>query len=153
MAQAMMQDENQRQLEVELFHNQARYLLDPPAEYVVMFGSLITGLNNCPITHALRAEPVICNNCINTFWNTAKKKEVIVTEAIIREVLQFGDQQHFPTSFENNRVLAALRRMRYEGSYPNMLKKLFPPYWRLLVHFFLQCIAESKGGYDQLNKT
>ncbi|KAM0038051.1 hypothetical protein Hdeb2414_s0013g00410351 [Helianthus debilis subsp. tardiflorus] len=43
--------------------------------------------------------------------------------------------------------------MSYEGGYPTVLKKLFPPYWRLLVHFFLQCITENKGGYDQLNKT
>ncbi|KAJ0636661.1 hypothetical protein HanOQP8_Chr17g0664561 [Helianthus annuus] len=43
--------------------------------------------------------------------------------------------------------------MSYEGGYPVVLKKLFPPYWRLLVHFFLQCVAENKGGWDQLNKT
>ncbi|MFS7919999.1 hypothetical protein Hanom_Chr03g00219161 [Helianthus anomalus] len=43
--------------------------------------------------------------------------------------------------------------MSYKGDYPTVLKKLFPPYWRLLVHFFLQCIAKNKGGFDQLNKT
>ncbi|KAF5803081.1 hypothetical protein HanRHA438_Chr06g0276311 [Helianthus annuus] len=43
--------------------------------------------------------------------------------------------------------------MSYEWGYPTVLKKLFPPYWRLLVHFFLQCIAENKGGFDQINKT
>ncbi|KAF5774611.1 hypothetical protein HanRHA438_Chr13g0612921 [Helianthus annuus] len=43
--------------------------------------------------------------------------------------------------------------MSYEGGYPTVLNKLFPPYWRLLVHFFLQCVAENKGGWDQLNKT
>ncbi|MFS7954097.1 hypothetical protein Hanom_Chr07g00626311 [Helianthus anomalus] len=43
--------------------------------------------------------------------------------------------------------------MSYGGNYLTVLKKLFPPYWRLLVHFFLQCIAENKGGFDQLNKT
>ncbi|KAF5773901.1 hypothetical protein HanRHA438_Chr13g0604701 [Helianthus annuus] len=135
-----------------------------------MFGSLIAGLNNCLITHALRTEPLICNNCVNTFWNTAKvnrrgtngagaieamvqKKEVIVTDVVIHEVLKFRDQPHFPTSFEQSRVLAALRRMSYERSYPTVLKKLFLPYWRLLVHIFLQCIAENMGGYDQLNKT
>ncbi|KAM0041281.1 hypothetical protein Hdeb2414_s0011g00364531 [Helianthus debilis subsp. tardiflorus] len=43
--------------------------------------------------------------------------------------------------------------MSYKGGYPTVLKKLFPPYWRLLVHMFMQCIAENKGGFDQLNKT
>ncbi|MFS8021363.1 hypothetical protein Hanom_Chr16g01426551 [Helianthus anomalus] len=43
--------------------------------------------------------------------------------------------------------------MSYEGGYPTVLKKLFPPCWRLLVHFFLHCIIENKGGFDQLKKT
>ncbi|KAJ0800563.1 hypothetical protein HanPI659440_Chr03g0104521 [Helianthus annuus] len=170
MVGAMMQEKNQRQLEVELFHNQAGYLSDLPAEHMEMFGSLIRGLNNCPITHALRVEPVICNSCINTFWNTAEinrqgakgagtieatvqKKKIIVSEAIVREVLRLGDLPQHPTSYNQTRVLAALRRMSYEGAYLTVLKKMFPPYWRLLVHFFLQCIAENKGGFDQLNKT
>ncbi|KAM0040159.1 hypothetical protein Hdeb2414_s0012g00390521 [Helianthus debilis subsp. tardiflorus] len=132
-----------------------------------LFGSLIRGLNNCPITHALRAEPAICNSCINTFWNTTKinrqgagsieatvqKTKIIVTEAIVREVLRLGDQPHHPMSYDQTRVLAALRRMSYEVGYLIVLKKLFPPYLRLLVHFFLQCIAENKGGFDQLIKT
>ncbi|MFS7967209.1 hypothetical protein Hanom_Chr09g00783101 [Helianthus anomalus] len=167
MAGAMMQEKNQRKLEVNEFHNQVGYLSDPPAEHVELFGSLIRGLNNCPLTHALRVKPVICNSCINTFWNTAKinrqgagsieaivqKTKIIVTEAIAQEVLILGDQPYHPTSYDETRVLAALRRMSYEGSYPTVLKKLFPPYWRLLVHFLLQCIAENKGGFDQLNKT
>ncbi|KAM0014391.1 hypothetical protein Hdeb2414_s0016g00497451 [Helianthus debilis subsp. tardiflorus] len=163
MAQVMIQ--NQRQLEMELFHNQAAY----PAKYAEMFSSPMTRSNNCPITHALRAEPVICNDCVNTFWNTSnvnrlgangagaieatvQKKEIIITKAIIREVLRHGDQPHFPTSLEQRRVLSAFRRMSYEGGYPIVLKKLYPPYWRLLVHIFLQSIVENKGGYDQLNK-
>ncbi|MFS7919998.1 hypothetical protein Hanom_Chr03g00219151 [Helianthus anomalus] len=55
MAGAMMQEKNQWQLEVNEFHNQASYLSDPPAEHVEIFGSLIRCLNNCPLTHALRA--------------------------------------------------------------------------------------------------
>ncbi|MFS7999277.1 hypothetical protein Hanom_Chr12g01164161 [Helianthus anomalus] len=43
--------------------------------------------------------------------------------------------------------------MSYEGSYPIVLKKLFLPYWILLVHIFLQCIVENKGRFDQMNKT
>ncbi|MFS7935144.1 hypothetical protein Hanom_Chr05g00400001 [Helianthus anomalus] len=55
--------------------------------------------------------------------------------------------------YDQARVQAALRRMCYEGGYPTILKKLFSPYWRLSAHFFLQCIAENKGRWDQLNKT
>ncbi|MFS7999326.1 hypothetical protein Hanom_Chr12g01164741 [Helianthus anomalus] len=63
-----------------------------------------------------------------------QEKEIRIREAIILEVLKFRDQPHFPTSFEQSRVLPALQRMIYEGGYPT-------------------CIAENKGGFDQLNKT
>ncbi|KAJ0524692.1 hypothetical protein HanHA300_Chr09g0303451 [Helianthus annuus] len=166
MAGAMLQEGSRRQLEVNEFHNQAGYLSDPPADQMELFGSLIGGLNNCPLTHAIRANRAMCNSCINTFWNTAKinrqrvgsieatvqKTKIVVSEAVIREVLRLRDQPHHPTLYDQARVQAALRRMSYEGGYPTVLKKLFPPYWRLLVHFFLQCIAEKKGGWDQLNK-
>ncbi|MFS7953628.1 hypothetical protein Hanom_Chr07g00620921 [Helianthus anomalus] len=135
MVGAMMQGQNQRQSEVQLFQSQAGYLTDPPAKHMELFGSLIRGLNNCPLTHALRAEPSICNRCIITFWNTTKinrlgsegagiieatiqKTKIMVSEAIVREVLRLGDQPHHPTSYIQTRVLVALRRMSYEGSYP-----------------------------------
>ncbi|MFS7953170.1 hypothetical protein Hanom_Chr07g00615421 [Helianthus anomalus] len=155
MASAMMQERNQQQLEVELFHNQAGYLTDPPAEHMELCGSLIRGLNYCPLTHALREEPINRQGAegAGTIEATVQKTKIIVSEAIVREVLRLGNQPHHPTSYNQTRVLAALCRMSYEGSCPTVLKKLFPPYWRLLVHFFLQCIAENKGGFDQLNKT
>ncbi|MFS8024482.1 hypothetical protein Hanom_Chr16g01463801 [Helianthus anomalus] len=144
-----------------------KYSTYTPADQVELYGSLIRGLNNCPLTHALRANPVICSSCINAFWNTAKinrqgagsieptvqKTKIVVTEAVIREVLRLGDHPHHPMLYDQARVQVALRRMSYEGGYPTVLKKLFPPFWRLLVHFFLQCMAENKGGWDQLNKT
>ncbi|MFS7938506.1 hypothetical protein Hanom_Chr05g00440511 [Helianthus anomalus] len=48
--------------------------------------------------------------------------------------------------------MKALSKMSYEGDYPTVLKKLFPPYWRPLVHVFLLCISENKGELDQLNQ-
>ncbi|KAF5789073.1 hypothetical protein HanXRQr2_Chr09g0366561 [Helianthus annuus] len=167
MAGAMLKEGHQRQLEVNEFHNQAGYLSNPPADQAELFGSLIRGLNNCPLTHALKTNPVMCSNCINSFWNNAKigrqgashiestiqKTKIIISEDVIREVLRFGDQPDHPTVYDQARVQTALRRKGYEGGYPTVLKKLFPPYWRLLVHFFLQCIAENKGGWDQMNKT
>ncbi|MFS7964279.1 hypothetical protein Hanom_Chr08g00748311 [Helianthus anomalus] len=162
MAGAMLQERNQWQLEVNEFHNQAGFLSEPTVDQVELFGYLIKGLNKCPLTHALRANHVICSSCINTFWNIAKitrqragsieatvqKTKILVSEAVIREVLRLEDQPHHPKLYDQSRVQAALRRRSYEGGYPTVAKKLFPPYWRLLVHFFLQCIAENKGGWD-----
>ncbi|MFS7953165.1 hypothetical protein Hanom_Chr07g00615371 [Helianthus anomalus] len=151
MVGAMMQERNQRQLEVELFHNQAGYLTDPPAEHMELCGSLIRAV----LTPSGTRQKINRQGAegAGTIEATVQKTKIIVSEAIVREVLRLGNQPHHPTSYNQTRVLAALCRMSYEGIYPTVLKKLFPPYWRLLVHFFLQCIAENKGGFDQLNKT
>ncbi|MFS8014319.1 putative v-SNARE, coiled-coil domain-containing protein [Helianthus anomalus] len=160
---------DQRKLDIEAFHNLVGYLSDPPAEHYEEFNSLIVGLNSCRITHALKANPVICIDMIKDFWLTAKVnrsgaegsgsidakiqgKDIVISEAVVREVLKFDDQSHHPTTFGMVKVMKALRKMSYEGDYPTVLKKLFPPYWRLLVHVLLFCLSENKGGLDQLNQ-
>ncbi|KAF5811715.1 putative Longin domain-containing protein [Helianthus annuus] len=160
---------DQRKLDIEAFHNLVGYLSDPPAEHYEEFNSLIVGLNSCRITHALKANPVICIDMIKDFWLTAKVnrsgaegsgsidakiqgKDIVISEAVVREVLKFDDQPHHPTTFGMVKVMKALRKMSYEGDYPTVLKKLFPPYWRLLVHVLLFCLSENKGGLDQLNQ-
>ncbi|MFS7996998.1 hypothetical protein Hanom_Chr12g01136551 [Helianthus anomalus] len=79
-------------------------------------------------------------------------KDIVISKVVVREVLRFEDQSHHPTTFVRDKVMKALPRMSYENEYPTVLKKLFPPYWRLLVHVFLLCISENKGGLDQLNQ-
>ncbi|MFS8008874.1 hypothetical protein Hanom_Chr14g01278021 [Helianthus anomalus] len=55
-------------------------------------------------------------------------KDIIITEAIVHQVLKFEDQTHHPTTFGRDKVMKALRKMSYVGDYPTVLKKLFPPY-------------------------
>ncbi|MFS7984307.1 hypothetical protein Hanom_Chr11g00984951 [Helianthus anomalus] len=105
---------------------------------------MIVGLNRCRIAHALRENQMIDVDLIQAFWKTASinrkgangagtieakihRKEISISEAIVREVLMFG-------------------------TYPPLLKKMLPPYWRLLMHMFLLCFSENKGGSDQLNQ-
>ncbi|KAJ0808741.1 hypothetical protein HanPI659440_Chr01g0006701 [Helianthus annuus] len=121
---------DQRPLEMELFYNQVGYLSDPPAEYFELFNSLIVGLNDWRITHTLKTNPIICHDCIKVFWLSAKvnrrcangegsidakvhRKEIIVTKAIVWEVLKFGDQPNHPTSFARDSVVNALGRMSF----------------------------------------
>ncbi|KAJ0501030.1 hypothetical protein HanRHA438_Chr11g0496201 [Helianthus annuus] len=165
----MLKMADQRKLDIEAFHNQAGYLSRPPAEPYDEFNYMIFGLNSCRITCAMKVNPVICRDMIRDFWLSSKVnrsgaegagsidakiqgKDIVITKAIVREVLKFEDQTHHPTIFGRDKVIKALRKMSYEGEYPTMLKKLFPPYWRLLVHMLLLCISENKGGLDQLNK-
>ncbi|KAM0044296.1 hypothetical protein Hdeb2414_s0010g00351511 [Helianthus debilis subsp. tardiflorus] len=126
------------------------------------------GLNSCRIVHALRENPVVYENLIQEFWKNAKievvegkgvivsevqKKVVTVTEHMIRDVLQFNDQETDSIELPAGTVEAILPRLNYEGKYPPLVKKFVHPYWRLLLHMFLLCITENRGGTDQLNIT
>ncbi|KAM0063565.1 hypothetical protein Hdeb2414_s0003g00092381 [Helianthus debilis subsp. tardiflorus] len=116
---------DQRKLDIEASHNQAGYLLDPPAEHHDEFITMIAGLNTCHITHALKANPIICNDMVKDFWLSAKVnrsrargagsvdakiqgKDIIITEAVVREVLKFEDQAHHLTIFGRDKVMKAL---------------------------------------------
>ncbi|KAM0048945.1 hypothetical protein Hdeb2414_s0008g00280231 [Helianthus debilis subsp. tardiflorus] len=72
---------------------------------------------------------------------------------MIGEVLQFNDQETDPIELPAGIVEAILPRLSYEGKYPSLVKKFVHPYWRLLVHMFILCMTENRGGTDQLNIT
>ena len=148
-------------------HNVAGHLLDPPEKFRSLFSSMIVGLNTCSLTHAIRENPVICRTWIKDFWSNAKverqgdlivlkskiqHKEIVISEQVIRESLLLDDAPEFPVIYPNDRVKEVLRRMSYEGEYPPMVKRLLHPYWRLLAHTLVMCVAGNKGGSDQLSR-
>ncbi|KAF5785263.1 hypothetical protein HanXRQr2_Chr10g0426571 [Helianthus annuus] len=149
-------------------HNQVAYLAPPPVKHKQLFTSLIKGLNTCRIVHALRENPVVYESLIREFWKTAAVEiiegkgaiaaeidgtKVIVMEQIIRDVLKFNDQETDPIELAAGTIEAILPRLSYEGKFPPLVKKFVHPYWRLLLHMFLLCMTENRGGIDQLNTT
>ncbi|KAM0017116.1 hypothetical protein Hdeb2414_s0028g00704361 [Helianthus debilis subsp. tardiflorus] len=149
-------------------HNQVAYLAPPPVKHKQLYTSLIKGLNTCRIVHALRDNPVVYESLIRDFWKTAKVEisegkgaiaaeidgtKIVVTEQIIREVLQFNDQETDPIELAAGTIEDILPRLSYEGRFPPLIKKFVHPYWRLLLHMFLLCMTENRGGIDQLNTT
>ncbi|KAF5786373.1 hypothetical protein HanXRQr2_Chr10g0440171 [Helianthus annuus] len=149
-------------------HNQAGYLAPPPEKHKKVYTSLMKGLNSCRIVHALRENPVIYENLIQEFWKSVRieviegkgvivadiqKKVVTVTEQMIREVLQFNDQETDSIELPTGTVEAILPRLSYKGKYPPLVKKFVHPYWRLLLHMFTLCMTENRGGTNQLNIT
>ncbi|KAJ0480128.1 hypothetical protein HanIR_Chr13g0627961 [Helianthus annuus] len=149
-------------------HNQVAYLAPPPVKHKQLYMSLIKGLNTCRIVHALRDNPVVYESLIRDFWKTAKVEivegkgaitaeidgtKIIVTEQVIREALQFNDQETDPIELAAGAIEAILPRLSYEGRFPPLVKKFVHPYWRLLLHMFLLCMTENRGGIDQLNTT
>nr|KAJ0205027.1 hypothetical protein LSAT_V11C500228940 [Lactuca sativa] len=122
------------------------------------------------ISHALRANPVIHKDLITEIWKNASIKkhgadgvgiiesivkgtQVIVSEQGIREVLEVGDAFAFPIEYSADQLKEVLEKMCYEAIYPPTIKKLLPPYWRFLEHYFVSCIFGRKGGYDEISQT
>ncbi|KAF5818050.1 hypothetical protein HanXRQr2_Chr02g0060301 [Helianthus annuus] len=149
-------------------HNQVGYLAPPPVKHKQLYTSLMKGLNTCRIVHALRENPVVYESLIRDFWKTAnveiiegkgaivaeiQETKVIVTEQMIRDVLRFNDHERDPIELPAGTVEAILPRLSYEGKFPPLVKKFVHPYWRLLLHMFLLCMTENRGGIDQLNIT
>ena len=148
-------------------HNIVGHLPEPPPIHND-FTSLIVGLNACSITHAVNANPLITRELIIGFWENAQFNKdgangagtlesnvrgthVVISEQSIRRVLRFGDQPTFPTDFSIEKVREALHLMSYEGQYPPTIKKLLPPFWRLLAHIFMHCVSGRKGGFDEIS--
>ena len=133
-------------------HNSACHLADPPAAYSIL-KSMVFGLNHCRISFALHTNPTIHKDLILDSWrnasiiknsnnaeeikSTVRGISVSITKQTIREILKFEDSPEFPIEFPADRIREILARMGYESLYPSTLKKLLPPYWRLLFHVFV----------------
>ncbi|KAJ0637008.1 hypothetical protein HanOQP8_Chr17g0668741 [Helianthus annuus] len=134
-------------------HNQAGYLAPPPEKHRRMYTSLMKGLNSCHIVHALRDNPVIYESLIQDFWKNAKievvegkgvivsevqKMTVTVTEQMIREVLQFIDQESDSTEVPADTYLWLRSLCIHIGGF-------------CCICFC--CASPRTGGTDQLNST
>nr|KAJ0200409.1 hypothetical protein LSAT_V11C600322290 [Lactuca sativa] len=128
---------------------------------------MMVGLNNYRIPQAFRANPVIHKDLTTEFWKNAsiikqgadgastigsmvKGTRVIISKQVTREVLKFGDASAFPIEYSFDQVKEVLEKMCYDETYPPIIKKLLPPYWRLLAHYFVICISGRKGGSDEI---
>ena len=58
--------------------------------------------------------------------------KVMISEEVIREVLQFGDSLDAELELYVPTVRRALFTMGYEGKYPPTSKKIMPPFWLTL---------------------
>lgn len=104
--------------------NIVAFLSDPPLSHQE-FKSIIHGINNCRLTHAIRANPVIYKSLVSEFWDKAfinkegadgegivesivKERKIVVSEQIIREVHKFEDQLDSPTKISTTQIREVL---------------------------------------------
>lgn len=153
-------------------HNVPGNLPIPTQEKHRIFKSMVIGLRSSPIFKAISATPVICQGMMVDFWKNAtvdsdgdnrrgiikskiREHPVEITVQMIRDVLGFGDQNTYPTSFSKEEIRPVLERMSCEGlivKFPPANKGLLPPYWRLLAHVYICCVSPRNTKTDDMTQ-
>ncbi|XP_035830769.1 proteoglycan 4-like [Helianthus annuus] len=79
-------------------------------------------------------------------------EKILVTEALIREVINFPDEADSPTRFQERMVKGCMLRMGYQGALNagNYLKSKFTKPYKFLIHCVLMSLSHTKGGYDAM---
>lgn len=84
---------------------------------------------------------------------TVLGQEVIITEQNIRRVLGFNDAPDQRIEFGQELIYGCFRRMGYRRvlNQKKFNKINLPPIYRFLVHTYVSCLSNRKGGHDAGN--
>ncbi|KAJ0752415.1 hypothetical protein HanPI659440_Chr09g0324081 [Helianthus annuus] len=131
------------------------------------FTGILEFIERLPIQKALRNQHLVFRSHIERFWENAtydeenktinsivslngQDKPIIITEQLVREVINFPDDENSPTKFPDRMVKGCMSRMGYNGplNKANYLKACFPRLYKFIVHSVLHALSHRKGGYD-----
>ncbi|KAF5796787.1 hypothetical protein HanXRQr2_Chr08g0355921 [Helianthus annuus] len=131
------------------------------------FKDILEFMERLPIQKALADQRLVFRSHIKYFWEKAtydkanktinslvkvngKDEPIIITEQLVREVINFLDDENSPTKFPERMVKGCMLRMGYNGDLykANYLKANFPRLYKFLIHFVLLALSHRKGGYD-----
>ncbi|KAJ0551070.1 hypothetical protein HanHA300_Chr07g0252971 [Helianthus annuus] len=133
------------------------------------FSSILDFMDRIPIKKALTDQRPIYRSHLSRFWKNAtydeqskvissvvevhgKLETILVTEALVREVIDFPDEADYPTRFPERMVKGCMLRMGYRGALNtgNYLKSKFQKSFKFLIHCILISLSHTKGSYDQM---
>ncbi|MFS7905792.1 hypothetical protein Hanom_Chr01g00051841 [Helianthus anomalus] len=131
------------------------------------FKDILEFMERLPIQKALSDQRLVFRSHIKYFWEKAtydaanktinslvkvngKDEPFIITEQLVREVLNFRVNENSPTKFPERMVKGCMLRMGYNGDLnkANYLKANFPRLYKFLIHSVLLALSHRKGGYD-----
>ncbi|KAJ0614679.1 hypothetical protein HanIR_Chr02g0065141 [Helianthus annuus] len=132
-----------------------------------VFKDILEFMKRLPIQKALTNQHSVFRSHIAYFWKNAQydeandvitsivslngeDKEIIITEQLIREVLDFPDDEKSPTGFPERMVKGCMLRMGYSGplNNANYLKACFPKPYKFFIHSVVHALSHRKGGFD-----
>ncbi|KAJ0578634.1 hypothetical protein HanIR_Chr05g0250141 [Helianthus annuus] len=143
-------------------HNQIALLNDHVrggAEYA----NIIRFLRNSRIGFAISENIHQVQAYIEDFWCTARivddsieatisGSSIVISEAVIRAALRFGDLDHGNTCYVRQIRERGVRSFGYVGSFTKkeIYKALIIGQWRYFFHVLMQCLSARKSGTDTM---
>ncbi|MFS7987651.1 hypothetical protein Hanom_Chr11g01025401 [Helianthus anomalus] len=131
---------------------------------MVVFKDILEFMKRLPIQKALTNQYSVFRSHIAYFWKNAQydevndvinskvslngeDKDIIIIEQLIREVLDFPDDENFPTGFPERMVKGCMLRMGYTGplNNANYLKACFTKPYKFFIHSVVH--AQSQEGW------
>ncbi|XP_022003910.1 uncharacterized protein LOC110901387 [Helianthus annuus] len=133
------------------------------------FSGILEFMGRIPIQKALTDQRPLYRSHIERFWKNVsyddqnkvissivevhgKNEKILVTEALIREVVNFPDEAESPIRFSERMVKGCMLRMGYQGALNagNYLKSKFQKPYKFLIHCVLMSLSHTKGSYDSM---
>ncbi|KAJ0751946.1 hypothetical protein HanPI659440_Chr09g0318651 [Helianthus annuus] len=133
------------------------------------FSSILSYMDRIPVKKAMTEQRPIYRSHIERFWKSAlydednkvisaevevngKTETILVTEALVREVVGFPDEADYPTRFPEKMVKGCMLRLGYRSTLNtgNYLKSKFQKSFKFLIHCILISLSHTKGSYDQM---
>ncbi|KAJ0447992.1 hypothetical protein HanRHA438_Chr17g0819101 [Helianthus annuus] len=133
------------------------------------FSSILDYMNRIPVKKAMIDQKPLYRSHISRFWINAKYDEeskvissvvevdgkletILVTEALVREVMNFPDEANYPTRFPECMVKGCMLRLGYRNTLNtgNYLKSKFQKSFKFLIHCILITLSHTKGSFDQM---
>ncbi|KAJ0433940.1 hypothetical protein HanIR_Chr17g0875791 [Helianthus annuus] len=134
---------------------------------MAVFKDILEFMKRLPIQKALTNQHNVFRSHIERFWKNAmydeeskvitsivslngEDKEIVITEQLVREVLDFLDDENSLTKFPERMVKGCMLRMGYSGplNSANYLKACFSKPYKFFIHSMIHALSHRKGGYD-----
>ncbi|MFS7962247.1 hypothetical protein Hanom_Chr08g00724411 [Helianthus anomalus] len=130
---------------------------------MAVFKDILEFIKRLPIQKALTNQHNVFRSHIEHFWKNAKydeenkvitsivssnkeDKEIVITEQLVRDVLDFPDDENSPTKFPERMVKGCMLRMGYNGplSSANYSKACFSKPYNFFIHSVIHALVIEK---------
>ncbi|MFS7993092.1 hypothetical protein Hanom_Chr12g01090031 [Helianthus anomalus] len=116
---------------------------------MTVFKEILSFMERLPIQKVLTDQHKAFKSHVAHFWKNAKYDEVndVINSSLVREVLEFPNDENSPTGFPERMVKGCMLRMGYNGplNKANYLKACFMKPYKFFIHSVIHALSHRKG--------